>query len=280
MSDARFWVLGLLLLAALTGGCSTIEERADRIINPTREPDPTRIAELLPFGNPSNAAADISNKSNFLVLKRTFTFSYNNERGTINWVAWRTTINDLGESLPRPGFEPDNDLPPSFKQILPTDYSRSGYDRGHMVPSADRFGDEAANADTFLMTNIVPQSTDLNQYVWEKLERYARGIVRRGSDLYTIAGVYGVKERIKGKLTAPTNCWKVIVVLPHGSPSGIDENTRIVAVDIPNENGIKNMYWQKFRVPVREIEQKTGLDLFSVLPRVLQDNIELRVDDK
>jgi len=279
MSDARFWVLGLLLLAALAGGCSTIEERADRIINPTREPEPSRIAELLPFGNPSNATADILNKNNFLVVKRTFAFAYNNDRGTINWVAWRTTIRDLGESIPRPGFEPDDDLPASFKQIVPTDYSRSGYDRGHMVPSADRFGDEAANADTFLMTNIVPQSADLNQYVWEKLERYARGIVRRGSDVYTIAGVYGTKERIKGKLTASTNCWKVIVVLRRGSMS-IDENTRVIAVDIPNENGIKNIYLQKFRVPVREIEQKTGLDLFSTLPPVLQDKIETRADDK
>lgn len=280
MSDARSWVLGSLLLAALTGGCSTIEERADRILNPTREPEPSRIAELLPFGNPSNATADISNKNNFLFLKRTFAFSYNNDRGTINWIAWRTTMKDLGESLPRPQFEPDSDLPMVFNHTAPTDYSRSGYDRGHMVPSADRFGDEAANADTFLMTNIVPQSADLNQYVWEKLERYARGIVRRGSDVYTIAGVYGTKERIKGKLTAPTNCWKVIVVLSHGSPLSVDENTRIIAVDIPNENGIKNIYWQKFRVPIREIEQKTGLDLFSILPRELQDKIETRADDK
>lgn len=278
MSDAQFWVLGLLLCVAFCGACSTIEERADRIINHAREPEPSRIAELLPFGNPSNATAENSNKNDFLVLKRTFAFSYNNDRGTINWIAWRTTINDLGESLPRPGFEPDGDLPLSFKNILPSDYSRSGYDRGHMVPSADRFGDAAANTDTFLMTNIVPQSADLNQYVWEKLERYARGIVRRGSDVYTIAGVYGTKERIKGKLTAPTNCWKVIVVLPHGSIP-IDEKTRIIAVDIPNENGIKKIYWQNFRVPVREIEQKTGFDLFSTLPRDLQDKLELRIDN-
>ena len=198
----------------------------------------------------------------------------------MNWIAWRTTSSDLGENLPRPDFEPDSDLPLVFNKVVPSDYSRSGYDRGHMVPSADRFGDAAANADTFLMTNIVPQAADLNQYVWEKLERYARGIVRRGNDIYTIAGVYGAQKRVKGRLVAPTNCWKVILVLPRGgSVAAIDAGSRVIAVDIPNDNGIKNIYWQRFRVPVREIEQKTGLDLFSALPAELQDKLETETDD-
>jgi endonuclease G len=160
------------------------------------------------------------------------------------------------------------------------DYSGSGYDRGHMVPSADRFGDPESNSETFLMTNIVPQTADLNQYVWEKLERYARGIVRRGSDVYTIAGVYGQKGRMKGGVIVPTNCWKIIVVLPPGgSAMTIDGSTRVIAVDIPNESGIKNIYWQKFRVPVRQIEQKTGYNFFSDLPQDVQDRLETRADN-
>jgi endonuclease G len=54
----------------------------------------------------------------------------------------------------------------------------------------------------------------------------------------------------------------------------------VIAVDIPNENGIKNTNWQKFRVPLREIEQKTGLDFFSALPREFQDRLETRTDEK
>ena len=215
------------------------------------------------------------------MFKRSFALSYNNERGTINWAAWRTTINDLGDSLPRPQFAPDDTLPIGFKRISPSDYSGSGYDRGHMVPSADRFGDANSNEETFLMTNIVPQAADLNQYVWEKLERYARGIVRRGSDIYTIAGVYGEKERLKGRLTVPTNCWKIIVVLPPGgSVLDLDAGTRIIAVDMPNDNGIKKIYWQKFRVPVREIEQRTGYNFFSDLPVNVQEKLETSVDSE
>jgi endonuclease G len=79
----------------------------------------------------------------------------------------------------------------------------------------------------------------------------------------------------------PTNCWKIIVVLPPGGSSPlIDENTRVIAVDIPNEGGIRNIYWQRFRTSVREIEQKAGLNFFSALPQELQDQIETRIDTK
>src|SRR4051794_22989161 len=127
-------VLVLLIWAVAALSCSTIEKQVDKAIEPaTQQPDRILVATFLPFGNPSNATSDISNRNNFLVFKRSFALSYNNERGTINWIAWRTTISDLGESLPRPQFEPDDDLPLTFKRTVPTDYSGSGYDRGHMV---------------------------------------------------------------------------------------------------------------------------------------------------
>jgi endonuclease G len=279
MTVRRLRVLALLVGTLFLLSCSAIEKQVDRVVNPKPElSDPNLIQKFLPFGNPSNAATEISSPNNYLVFKRSFAFSYNNERGTVNWIAWRTTLSDLGDALPRPQFEPDTSLPPFFRRITPFDYSGSGYDRGHMVPSADRFGDPGSNQETFLMTNIVPQAADLNQYVWEKLERYARGIARRGNDVYTIAGAYGSKQRIKGKLTVPTNCWKIIVVLPAGGSTVISESTRIIAVDIPNENGIKNIYWQRFRTSVRSIEQKTGFNFFSSLPQSLQDRLELATD--
>ena len=101
------------------------------------------------------------------------------------------TREDLGDKLRRPDFQPDNRLPPGVDRITTFDYIGSGYDRGHVVPSGDRFGDREANAETFLMTNIVPQTGALNQFPWEQLESYSRYLIRRGNDVYTIAGVYG-----------------------------------------------------------------------------------------
>ena len=272
------FALGLSLLA--NAGCGPLRPGTD-----SRENDPVPASpasadaynEALPYGNPSNATTDPNNPDNYLVVHDSHVLSYNDSRGTMNWVAWRTTLEDLGERLPRELFQPDRSLPAGFRRIQYYDYSGSGYDRGHMVPSADRFANPKLNEQTFLMTNIVPQTGDLNQFPWNKLESYSRGIVRRGNDTYTIAGVYGENGMLKGKVTVPTNCWKVIVVLRRGNIE-ISRSTRIIAVDMPNIDGIAEVRWENYKTTVRSIEQKTGLDLFSSLPRELQDVIETRVD--
>jgi endonuclease G len=269
---SHFFALMVGLAAVGNFGCTSLVTPSGA--EPEKNSATSETTALLPFGNPSNA--DRSNRNNFLVLKHSFALSYNNDRGELNWTAWRTTIDDLGESVPRPSFAPDQNLPFALIRITPSDYNGSGFDRGHMVPAADRFGSPDFG-DTFLMTNVVPQTPELNQYPWEKLESYARGAVRRGSDVYTIAGVYGDKGRLSGRVTVPTNCWKIVIILPRGA-NEVNENTRVIAVDMPNENGIKQRFWQDFRVSVRAIEAKTGYDFFSVLPRNLQDVIETHVD--
>jgi endonuclease G len=69
------------------------------------------------------------------------------------------------------------------------------------------------------------------------------------------------------------------VILPKGaSPLSINEQTRVIAVTMPNDNGIKSNRWSQYKTTVREIERKTGYDFFSILPRSLQDVLETRID--
>ncbi len=275
---------GVFLLFALSG-CDRIRERS----YPNRDVSPSPAAKPLPpaplsihlmLGNPSNATRDPANKDNYLLIRNSHALSYNNSRGTSNWVAWKTTREDLGDRLERVEFMPDPLLPRGFTRITTFDYIGSGYDRGHIVPSADRFAAPPANAETFYMTNIVPQAGELNQFPWEKLESYSRFLARHGNDIYTIAGIYGDKERLKRKVTVPTNCWKIVVVLPAGSDiTDIDENTRVIAVDMPNVNGIANNWWETYLTSVRAIEQKTGYNFFAEFPQELQEALENKIDE-
>ena len=59
-------------------------------------------------------------------------------------------------------------------RIKPTDYNNSGFDRGHMIPAADFAVTQEALQSTFTMTNIAPQSPQLNKGFWAKLEALVR----------------------------------------------------------------------------------------------------------
>ena len=248
--------------------------------NPSLQPTTPEQAQAvyLALGNPSNAAA--TDPNNYLLVNNFMVISYSRDRGIPNWVAWRVTKADLGALDREDSFRPDDRLPKGWTRITPSDYTGSGYDRGHVAPNADRYGSREAADSTFVMTNMTPQTPDLNRGPWQKLEAYLRTLVNRGSDVYIYAGVYGNKGNIKKKVTIPANNWKVAVVVPAGTPaSAINETARVIAVDMPNVNGIKNADWQLYRTNVREIEKSTGYNLLSALPPNVQDILETRVDN-
>lgn len=235
----------------------------------------------LALGNPSGATENASNSDNYLMVNTAYALSYNNSRGTANWVAWRIAEADFGSAERQNNFRPDPELPKTFTRITPTDYTGSGFDKGHMCPSADRSSSPEANSQTFYLTNMVPQAPDLNRNVWNDFETYSRELVKKGKvDLYVVAGVYGEKGKLKRKIAVPTNCWKIIVAVPQGADfSVIDENTHVVAVDMPNQAGMGNPDWRQFRTKVRLIEQKTGYNFLSRLPQNLQDKLENRLEN-
>ncbi|MDQ4123179.1 MAG: DNA/RNA non-specific endonuclease [Acidobacteriota bacterium] len=250
---------------------------------PTQNPSSSLTVEqateiYLRLGNPSGA--NNSDPNNYLMVKPYYALSYNRSRGTANWVLWRVTQADIGD-VDRGNFRPDDSLPPNFPRITPNDYTGSGFDRGHICPSKDRSNTREANDATFLMTNIVPQEPESNQGVWKTLEDYSRDLVEQGNEIYVAAGVSGERGRVKNKVTVPVSMWKIVVVLPSGSDvSDINGNTRIIAVDIPNAKGVRSEDWRKYRTTVRQIEQKTGYNLLSVLPPNVQDSIEMKMDSR
>lgn len=249
---------------------------------------PTENANIL-LGNPSNATASIANPNNYLIARSQYVLSYNRDKGIPNWVSWQLNQSWLG-TLPRTQFSPDSDLPKSWYQVQPSDYTSSGFDRGHLVPAADRDHTEADRQTAFVMTNIFPQAPDNNRGAWEKLESYCRELVRQGKELYIIAGgagTGGIGERgakttiARGKIAVPASTWKIIVVLdrPSAKLNDITQNTRVIAVNIPNRQGIAES-WLSFRTSVDQLETLTGYEFLSKVPTATQAAIESRVDSQ
>lgn len=234
----------------------------------------------LALGNPSQARVVLANTNNYLMKKPQFVLSYNRSKGIPNWVSWQLDQTWLGDVERRDHFRADQSLPPKWEKVDPRDYSRSGYDRGHMTPSGDRTNTEVNNAATFVMTNIVPQAPDNNRGPWVDLENHCRDLVENGKELFIIAGGYGEKPAIaNGKVIPPQNLWKIIVVMDETDlgVAGISPKTQVIAVDIPNKQGIKGHEWQQYEVNIDSLEKNTGYNFLAKVPESIQTVLESRI---
>ncbi len=266
------WLFGLVLgLTLFIPGCGLLQ----------RPPLQTPTSVHLVLGNPSQATTDPRNADNYLMLKPQYALSYNNSKRTANWVSWELQRSWLGAVDRSNDFRPDDMLPEGWYRVTSSDYLGSGYDRGHMIPSGDRTNSRADNSATFLMTNILPQAGDNNKGPWADLEVYCRDLVKTGKHLAIVAGGYGKKQvLVRGNITVPSTVWKVIVVRDRSGSnlSDISVSTRVIAVWMPNVNGIRGVDWRNYRVSVDKIEAATKYDLLSNVPESVQKVIEARVD--
>jgi len=247
----KIWQLGAIaLILGIVTGCNLTSAPPPRVSpkpgleKPRQKPAPTAqnpVASAtnnpnLLLGNPSNAAPNAASTDNYLMVKPQFVMSYNNKTHTANWVSWQLNRSWIGTADRKNDFRPDDALPANWYKVRPTDYTGSGYDRGHIAPSAvakrgsiHRTRNESDNSSTFLMSNMMPQSPELNRGVWGDLEEYCRSLVQQGKELYIIAGPVGRKGSIgkKEKIAVPAKTWKVIVVVdrPGLGVSGITSNT-------------------------------------------------------
>jgi endonuclease G len=254
---------------------------------------PLSASEHLVMGNPSNATVDVNQPANYLLSKAQYAVSYNRDAGRPNWVSWHLDSTWIGGAQRQNDFRNDPSLPAGWYQVQGTDYSGSGFDRGHHCPSADRTSSIPDNSATFFMTNMMPQAPDNNQGPWEQLESYSRTLVAAGNELYIIAGGAGsggtgsnggVTTTVAGgHVTVPNYTWKVIIVLPAQGGNDVNRvtnSTRVIAVNMPNAQGIRNNDWKTYRVSARSIENLTGYNFFSNVPQAIQDVIETQVDNQ
>lgn len=238
------------------------------------------VQAQLVLGNPSGAKTDVGRANNYLLIHNGFIMSYNRSRGAANWVAWHLSATDLGDIERASGFRQDTALPAAWR-IKDSDYDGVGFDRGHMRPSEDRSNTEEANRETFIMSNAQPQTVRLNRGPWKALEGEIQDLVRQGFEAYIYAGCYGGTDRIAEKVTLPTRCWKVAVLLNEGANDRgrINVSTRVIAVDLPNSSDAESG-WRNHRVSVDDIEDATGYNLLSRIRNDIESVIEAKIDDQ
>ena len=204
---------------------------------------------------------------------RGFDVCFNADAHQPNYAVWELTASEArANEVSRKGFnfQPD----PAVQGCAQLDdYRRSGYTRGHMIPAADAKWSEGAMHDTFYLTNVSPQTRELNSGAWSKLEDKCRDWAKRDSSLIIITGPVLTDKVTRtigpSEVPVPERFFKVILA-PHAQPM------RAIAFIMPNGRVPGGM--QAAAVSVDEVERVTGLDFFSSLPDDTEARIESQCD--
>ena len=214
--------------------------------------------------------SSVSNKE--IILKRTgYTVSYNTFYKNPNWVAWELTREETKGDVGRTNkFVPDPDLPEP--RVQHSDYTHSGYDRGHMAPAADMKWSKTAMKESFYMSNICPQVGNLNRGDWNDLEDACREWAAKYGTVYIACGpIFDNKspKRIgENKVGVPDRFFKVVLIYNRKNP---------MAMGFLFNNKAHSQDLKKYMVTVDSIESITGLDFFSKLPDSIENKIEAEI---
>lgn len=251
------WGLALVVVAVLLlcRGCGTAHDAAPK------PPTAREVDDLQQVVVPRGV-------SNDPVVFTGFVVNFNPSMHVPNSVSYVLTRDRLDGPVERYG---DFEQAPGVEGCPePSAYRRSGYERGHMAPAQDMAWSQDAMHESFMMTNVCPQSRHLNEDGWAKLEEKVREWVRRDSLLVVVTGPV-LNNRLaritQSQVAIPQHFYKVIIA-PCAQP--------MRAIGFIYPNGPSGGALKDYAVTVDEVERRTRLDFFASLPDNLEQPLESR----
>lgn len=184
-----------------------------------------------------------------------FAVMYSGVSRTPLWSAEHLTRKRLNQAKTidrEDSFHEESRLPKSARASL-SDYSGSGYDRGHIAPNAD-MATRSQQYDSFSLANIAPQSPRNNRYIWRNIESATRYLTQQYGEVYTVTGVAFTNKKTKqlaDRVLVPSHFFKAVYI-PATNQAGVyyapnDESERIEIISID------------------QLAAKTGIDVLPVL---------------
>lgn len=154
-------------------------------------------------------------------------------------------------------FHAEAGLPAAERSEL-SHYRGSGYDRGHMAPAADMASD-AANDESFSLSNMVPQLPGLNRGPWADIEETVRRFALKYGEVYVVTGpAFGGARlaKIGGRVIVPTSAYKAVYVPSTGQSSAWWADNATGAMEV---------------VSVSELGKRIGADVFPAVSVTSKD---------
>ncbi len=192
-----------------------------------------------------------------LVTHSAMMLSYNEEHEQPNWVMHIVPKDVITGTITRTNdFRIDPSISTGSADVA--DYWDSGYDRGHMAPSADFRWSRKALSESYYYSNMSPQNPELNRNSWNSLEIQIREWVVEHGELVVLTGPVLKSDLPKTqqgsyRLSIPEAYFKIVVDMKSETPKAI-------AFLFPNQNVAYSL--PRYAVTIDSIEAVTGINFF------------------
>lgn len=185
------------------------------------------------------------------------------------WVAYPLNNSLRGSGNRSNAWGYDALLPASIQPNLTGGSYGGGWTRGHQLPSADRLKTEAANASTFVPTNLTPQDWDFNGGIWVGLENRVRDYAAKADTLFVVTGaLFDGSSNYSGsssgfRVKIPTHYFKAL--LYKGSSTYATNGYMAAGYIFPHSSSIAGDNYLDYIMSIDELEKQTGIDFFPNL---------------
>lgn len=211
-----FWrVLVVLAVTILTGSCSTTPSRVktEESVQIETRNAPVVSRQARPDTKPAPPKIISTGE---LIDHKFFVINYDRKYRLARWVKYTMTREQLRSKRAkrRDKFRADPMMTdPDLNAVSPREYVRTGYDKGHLAPSADFAFSQEANDATFVMSNMAPQKPKLNRVAWRLLEEQVRRWACGEERVTVITGpiLEGELPRLPSGLPIPKEFFKVVI---------------------------------------------------------------------
>ncbi len=213
---------------------------------------------------------------------RNYTHLYDRQTYTSLWTAYPLNSTYMG-SEPRPSkWSYSTSIDTRHQVNLRNRSYNDSYSRGHMIPNASRNGDKEMQAQTFFVTNSVPQiQNSFNSGIWSNLEKALQDIAWK-EEIYIVTGVafnktgedkpvaYTSAKDDTKKVPVPNYFYKVVLRV---KTSGC-KVTSASTIGFWMDHRKYSDSYTNYTASVDQIEQWTGFDFFVNLPDSIETSAE------
>jgi endonuclease G, mitochondrial len=195
-------------------------------------------------------------KTDKVLDRQGYSLGYSYERRCALWVSYIISQRSISVDVERgERFYPDPEIPAPYR-VHPDDFKNSGYDKGHLAPSAAIDFSRKSNDETFAMSNIALQHPKLNRQAWGRLEGMMRAWTSALGKLAVITGpVYGPKPQLINNIPVPVSFYTVVYAF---------RSAACIGFILPNADVKAEALWDH-AMSVQQVEAKTKLTFFDKL---------------